>query len=109
MNCVDPDISRITKEEIRPFLNAQFLFCRALSKVIATPDYYPGDEKAYFIAKCLKGYQFIIKISSEIASQMNVDINDYFGDEINIVKEMVNLLPGKIDKMHYKGEDGFSL
>ena len=36
--CKDPDESGLSAEEIRPFLNAHFLCCRALSKIIHASD-----------------------------------------------------------------------
>jgi hypothetical protein len=35
-----------------------------------------------------------------------MDINTIFGEEIQICSDMINLLPSKIDRMHFLGEGG---
>jgi hypothetical protein len=53
-------IGLISEDEIRPFLNAHFLSCRILSKVIPSEQFFPPNNKlkAYFLIACLRGYEW---------------------------------------------------
>eukprot|EP01038_Epipyxis_sp_PR26KG_P004400 gene4400-6223_t len=113
MTCQEPDESLITTEEIRPFLNAHFLTCRTLSKVITEdPSVLPpgnNPNKAHFIVSCLKGYQWLSTFAPLLCTKKNIDIDVVFREEIIICNEMIKLLPSKIDRMCYLGESSLSL
>jgi hypothetical protein len=100
----------ITEEEVRPFLNANFLSCRAMSKVIPHSSCLPkGASKAIYLVACLHRYEWIVKFAPRICSKRGLDISSVFGEEFQIAKDMVKLLPSKIDRMTYLGESGLSL
>lgn len=54
----------------------------------------------------LHRYQWLLSNASIICEKKSVTLNDVFGEEITICREMVALLPPKIDRMHYLGEGG---
>jgi hypothetical protein len=100
----------ITVDEVRPFLNSHFLSCRILSKII--PHITINDPKknnAQFIVTCLKRYEWLSVFSRKLCLLKKVDIDAVFGEEVLICDEMIKLLPAKIDRMCFLGEDGLSL
>ena len=52
----------------------------------------------------LKKYQWLHKYAPDLCVKKVVVINDVFKDELMLCGEMVELLPGKIDRMVFKGE-----
>jgi hypothetical protein len=107
--CLAPDEAQISAEEVRPFLNAHFLSCRLMSKTIPTADYCPKEDRTFFMQQCLKRYEWIAIFAPKLCTSKGVDISECFSEELGICKDMVNLLPSKIDRMRYKGESGLSL
>jgi hypothetical protein len=111
--CTEPDESSISEEEVRPFLNAHFLSCRIMSKVIATPSFLPPGsgpaQRAHYMVACLRRYQWLEKFAVKICDKRGVAVGDVFGEEHKICEEMVRLLPSKIDRMCFLGESGLSL
>lgn len=104
----DPDESLISDEEIRPYLNAHFLSCRAMAKIIP-PSTYSNKDKAQFLMACLQKYQWLNKYAIALCKRKQVDINDYFSNEMEICSDMCKLLPSKVDRMWNLGESGLSL
>ena len=98
----------ITQEEIRAYLNAHFICCRILSKVIVPSTANAPDRTKYMIAS-MQRYEWLVKFAPKIADAKGVELSDVFGEEYNICVEMAQLLPSKIHRMHYKGEAGFEL
>lgn len=116
--CLEPDETLISEEEVRPFLNANFLSCRVMSKIIAHSTSLPTTTssglgadriRAYFLIACLYRYEWILKFAPKICQRRGIDIHDVFGEEFQICQDMVKLLPSKIDRMCYLGESGLSL
>mmetsp|Transcript_33357 Transcript_33357/g.56006 ORF Transcript_33357/g.56006 Transcript_33357/m.56006 type:complete len:804 (-) Transcript_33357:146-2557(-) len=116
MGCTQPDESLISAEEVRPFLNAHFLCCRIMSKVIATPAFLPApvsstaaSNPAHFLVSCLRRYEWLSTFTTHICKLRGVSIEETFAEEHKIIQEMVKLLPSKIDRMTFLGESGLSL
>lgn len=103
----------VSEEEVRPFLNAHFLMCRIMSKVIATPAYLPPNsgaaQRAHYTVACLRRYEWLDKFAVKICSLRGLKMEDVFGEEHKICGEMTRLLPSKIDRMCFLGESGLSL
>ena len=100
----------ISPDEIRPFLNAHFLCCRALSKLMVQP----GDSSvkangAEYLVLSLEKHEWLIKFGMKLCLRKETNLQDIFHAEIQICKDMVELLPGKIDRMHFRGEGGLTL
>lgn len=115
-------LALISEEEVRPFLNAHFLSCRIMSKIIPTALYLPPTttttttkkkaaepNRAHYLVACLRRYEWLCKFTKQLCARRGLVINDVFGDELRICEEMVRLLPSKIDRMCYLGESGLSL
>ena len=95
----------IAEEEVRPVLNAHFLTARMFSRVLSTSRDSP-HQRTRFMVCSLHKYQWLLANAPTICEKKSVSINDVFGEEIIICREMVALLPSKIDRMHYLGESG---
>ncbi len=95
-------------EEVRLYLNAHFLICRLVSKMISLPS-EPASERAGYFVSSLKHYEWLLKFAHKLCDQKQVKIDEVFTDEVNICQDMVGLLPSKINRMHYGGESGLSL
>lgn len=102
----------ITQEEVRPFLNASFLSCRIMSKIIAHPSVLPSTrptDRAYYLVQCLRRYEWLARFAPRICTRRGLSLPEIFGDEYRICEDMVKLLPSKIDRMCYMGESGLGL
>lgn len=99
-----PDEEAISKDEIRSFLNAHFLSARLLSRVIVAPD-TPQNQRATYMVACLKRYEMLAAVTEPLCSKKGVAASATFGEELGICKDMVELLPSKIDRMHRLGEN----
>lgn len=106
--CTDPDESLINESELRLFLNAHFLSSRAMQKVIPLKESSNQERASYLIAS-LRIYSWLLDKGSSICKRKNIDIEDIFRNEIEVCKQMTELLPGKIDRMIYLGESGLSI
>lgn len=110
--CNEPDESLISEEEVRPFLNANFLSCRIMSKIVAHVTSLPTTNtvnRAHFLVACLHRYEWLIKFVPKICLRRGILIEDIFQEEYKICQDMVKLLPSKIDRMLYLGESGLTL
>ncbi|KAJ1419444.1 KIF-1 binding protein C terminal-domain-containing protein [Ochromonadaceae sp. CCMP2298] len=108
--CTSPDEALISADEVRPFLNAHFLSCRILSKVISTAAFWPpSGQRTHFLVCCLRRYEWLSAFAPKICEKRGVKIEETFSEEHKIVQEMVRLLPSKIDRMTFLGESGLSL
>lgn len=111
---LDTFLALISKEEVRPFLNAHFLSCRLLSKVVATPPFWPPGsigtgQRTHYMVACLRRYEWLRQFTPRLCGRHQLDVKREFGEEHRIVLEMCRLLPSKIDRMCYLGESGLSL
>merc|ERR1712146_875999 len=102
-----PDESTIQEEEeVRIFLNAHFMAGRALSKIFAKP--IEGMQNhAVPTMMALEKYRWLYKYAPELCTRKKLDINDIFKDEMMLCREMIDLLPAKIDRMINRGESMF--
>ena len=98
----------ITQDEVRPFLNAHFLSCRILSKVITTSA-DSNVSRAHYLVIALRRYEWLVNFAPKICAKRGLNIDETFAEELKICRDMVNLLPSKIDRMCYLGEKGLSL
>lgn len=95
----------MSADEVRPYLNAIFMSCRALSKIIV-PLAHDGTagamaEDVKYLAETLRRYDWLRKHSSALCEAKGLNTTETFGQELSICTEMCLLLPAKIDKMHY--------
>lgn len=113
--CLTPDTSLISEDEVRPFLNSHFFSCRILSKVMVqlpTVSSSTGAEPetgAYFLTASLRRYQWLHAFALDVCLKKGLDIEEVFGEELAICENMKELLPAKIDRMHWHGESGLSI
>jgi hypothetical protein len=103
-----PYLAQLSAEEVRHFLYAHFLSCRALSKIMSPVD-APNIQRAEPLVETLKRYQWLSKYARALCQRKGVKIEEMFGDEIKICDDMVALLPAKIDRMHFLGDSGLTL
>lgn len=106
--CQDPDESCISAEEVRPFLNAHFMCCRALSKYMNPPS-LPAATRSEPLVAALKIYDWLVKYTLTLCARKQLEVGDVFREEYQICQDMVSLLPPKIDRMHYRGEKGLTI
>jgi KIF-1 binding protein C terminal len=103
----------ISGEEVRPFLNAHFMCCRAMSKIILDNSSSGGSSinrnKADYLVASLHRYDWLSKYSIQLCLKKSLDIDTVFGAEVKICNDMVELLPSKIDRMHFHGESGLTI
>ena len=83
---------------MRSFLNAHFLSARFLSRVII-PTETPQGQRATYMVACLKRYEMLAAYTEAICTKKKLDAKTVFGEEVQICKDMVSLLPAKIDRM----------
>ena len=101
----EPNLATIAEQEVRSYLNSHFLSCRMLSKMLISPKITDSNDRSRYIVLCLKRYEWLLNFSKELCKIKNVDINDIFNDEYQICKDMVELLPAKINRIHHYGEN----
>ena len=93
----------LNAEELRPFLNAHFHISRLLSK-IGVPPAGSGD-RARFLVASLKRYEWLTKVTPKYCALKQVTVEDTFKTELDLCREMVVLLPTRIDRVHFQGRD----
>lgn len=106
----------ISGEEVRPFLNAHFMCCRAMSKIIVDSSssgssnrIKKNNGKTDYLVASLHRYDWLSKYSIQLCLKKSLDIDTVFGAEVKICSDMVELLPSKIDRMHFHGESGLTI
>jgi hypothetical protein len=113
-SCQSPSYDRLTREEIRPYLNAHFFIARTLSKVIlpsnmtssSAGEMHPVEP----IEVCLKKYQWLVKFIPQVAEVKGMSVEEIpYHEEYRICEEMASLLPSKIYRMKVQGEGGLKL
>ena len=100
------DLSTLPSDEVRPFLYSHFHMARMISKVIPSVALGMGtkEELAHGVSAALKIYDWLRINAPKICQDKEVDLAGTFKEEMGICKDMVELLPQKIDRMHYRGE-----
>ncbi len=95
---------------MRPFLNSHFLACRVLTKIVPAEQYCPPQgNKSHFLVAALRRYEWLSRFIPKICEARGLEVKSVFGEELVICRDMVKLLPSKIDRMMYLGESGLSL
>jgi ferritin-like metal-binding protein YciE len=61
---------------------------------------------ADYLVASLHRYTWLLKYANNLCKKKSMDISTIFGEEIQICSDMINLLPSKIDRMHFLGEGG---
>lgn len=56
-----------------------------------------------FLAAALKRYEWLDKAAVKYCASKEVNIDDVFSTELSLCREMVALLPTRINRMHYLG------
>ena len=79
-----------------------------LSKMIPSVE-SNNRERALFIIAALRRYQWVLSHAENLCKSKEADIRDVFKEEIHICKEMVDLLPSKIDRIVRLGESSVIL
>jgi KIF-1 binding protein C terminal len=90
-------------DEVRPFLNAHFLSCRALSKILPSSS-TAVKKRATGLVAALKRNEWLMKSATSLCEKKGISVDTVFEEERSICCEMVALLPSKIDRVHYRGE-----
>lgn len=54
-------------------------------------------------------YEWLSERAVAICESKAAAVQDVFGEELEICNEMVKLLPSKINRIHYLGEDVFDI
>ena len=103
--CMNPNYESIIQEEVRPYLNAHFLFCRILSKIINTSNIITIK----YLEICQHRYTWISQVTRTLCHMKNLKISDVFEEEMKICEEMSYLLPSKIMRMKQYNETGLNL
>ncbi len=101
---MQPNLAAIAQEEARSYLNSHFLVCRMLSRLLIPPG-SNAHERSKYIALCLKRYEWLVKFAPKFCEGKDLNINDIFDEEFSIIKDMAELLPVKINKIHHLGEN----
>lgn len=97
--CLDPDWKLLSADEVRPYLNSQFLCCRVMSKIIPRQERVPGQTVRFLVAS-LKRYQWLAKMVPMAIEKKQIPLENIpFEEEFNITLEMCQLLPSKLDAM----------
>lgn len=79
----DPNAATISEDEVRSFLNAHFLCCRMMSKVLV-PHTASGMEQSKYMVHCLKRYEWLVKYGPALCGIKKMRIEDVFGDEYQV-------------------------
>jgi hypothetical protein len=93
----------LNSEELRPFLNAHFHLARLISK-ITVPAELPATQKTQYLVASLKRYEWLVKAVPKYCTLKEIPIEDIFKVEFELCKEMVELLPSRINRVHYMGK-----
>jgi hypothetical protein len=61
------------------------------------------------LTAALRRYEWLLKFSPELCQRKGLDATAVFGEELAICENMKELLPTKLDRMHWHGEGGLSI
>lgn len=100
--CTDPDEASIGEQEVRSFLNAHFYCARILTKILMSME-TPQQETTVYLVAAMKRFEYIAKYAPTLMENKGVEDN-IFGEELNLCKEMAELLPQKMDRVAYMKE-----
>ena len=88
-------------DDVRPFLNSHFMTCRLLSRYMPPPG---ASQRAEGIVAALKRYRYLKRTYRALCEKKGLDYEAVFGKEGRVCDEMVELLPSKIDRVHFHGD-----
>ena len=77
--------------------------------MVPPPDSLKLGSGAEYLVLSLKKHEWLMEFGTSICVRKGIDLNNVFQAETQICKDMVELLPGKIDRMHFRGEGGLTL
>lgn len=100
--CIDPDEASIGEQEVRSFLNAHFYCSRVLTKILMSTD-TPQQETTVYLIAAMKRFEYIANYAPTLMENKGVETS-IFGEELNLCKEMAELLPQKMDRVCYMKE-----
>ena len=68
-------------------------------------------ERVEALKRALAIYEALPRLAEEVVQRMDkrgeeVSAEDIFGEEMEICRQMAELLPGRISRLHYGGRDG---
>lgn len=95
-------VALLNSDELRPFLNAHFHMARLISKISIPAEVAPAQKTMYLVAS-LKRYEWLVKAVPKYCKLKDIPIEDVFKVEYDLCKEMVELLPTRINRVHYLG------
>ena len=61
------------------------------------------------LVAALHTYTWLATYAPALCAKKGISVEDVFAEEHQICRDMVSLLPPKIDRMHFLGEKGLSL
>ncbi len=99
----------LSENELRPFFNCHFLSARALSKIIVPTSEKAAEVRSKYIAASLKRYRWLAENCEQICQRKGSAIKDVFELEYQVCHDMKTLLPAKIDRIHFFGENSLAL
>lgn len=67
------------------------------------------NDKEKWIVASLKRYEWLSKNCLKLCHVFKVSCEDVFALELKVSTDMTQLLPSKIDRIHYLNEKSFSL
>ena len=100
--CMEPDEAAMAEHEVRSFLNAHFFCARLLTKVLMAGETPPNERSMYMVA-AYKRFEFLKNFAPGLMERKQCDFEE-FQEEFNICKEMVDLLPSKLDRINQYNE-----
>ena len=69
----------------------------------------PPSQRSEPLVLSLHTYTWLASYAPALCAKKDVRVEDVFSEEFQICRDMVSLLPPKIDRMHFLGEKGLSL
>jgi hypothetical protein len=76
-----------------------------LSKVLSSSA-DPPHQRTQYMVRSLHRYQWLLQNSARVCEEKQTSLEEVFGEEMALCREMIGLLPAKIDRMHYLGVGG---
>lgn len=77
--------------------------------MIITDEDCSKNQQERWIVASLKRYEWLSKNCLKLCDKFKVSCEDVFGLELKVSNDMTQLLPSKIDRIHYLNDKSFSL
>lgn len=75
---------------------------RLISKISVPPE-LPPTQRSHYLVAALKRYEWLVKAAPKYCTSKEISLDDIFRTEYELCKEMVELLPSRINRVHYLG------